>query len=233
MTVAARRLRLGLVLVLLALFGAGCAGASGSTLEQQIDSANGSAPAAGDVETGADQAEESNRAGSDDDDLVVVRPVVDIPSEWDSAIEAVYGRYWLYWEAFAAAHGPPHADPDYGPLRELSTDKNWSSLQRQLQDFADDGLLLALPEPSATEHMIRIPNTSVLTEEEGAEVILQDCWIDDFVQQTVDGVVVAEGKEAKLMNVVMTVVDGEWRVDGVSLATTESDGYEQCETLVS
>jgi hypothetical protein len=237
MTFADHRLTFGLVLALLGLFGAGCSGASGSTLEQQIESANGSASGAdaGDVdaERGSNQAGDSDQEAGDDADAVAIRPVVEIPAEWDSAIEAVYGRYWLYWEAFAAAHGPPHADPDYGPLRELSTDKNWSSLQRQLQAFADDGLLLALPEPSATEHMIRIPNTSVLTQEEGAEVILQDCWIDDFVQQTVDGVVVDEGKEAKLMNVVMTVVDGEWRVDGVSRATIESDGYEQCETLVS
>jgi len=224
--------RLALTLIAFALIGAGCAGASGSTLEQQIDradSADETVPAAG----------EADRAGAEDEERTVsnepefVRPVVEIPAEWDSAIEAVYGRYWLYWEAFAAAHGPPHADPDYEPLRELSTEENWRSLREQLEDFAADGVLLTLPEPSATEHMIRIPNASVLTEEEGAEVILQDCWIDDFVQQTVDGAVIVEGKEAKLMNVVMTVVDGEWRVDGVSRATTESDGYEQCEKLDS
>lgn len=162
-----------------------------------------------------------------------VRPVVEIPEAWDSEIEEVYGRYWLYWEAFAAAHGLPNADPSYEPLRALSTDDNWASLTEQLRGFADDGVVLVLPENSMTEHLIRIPNAAVLSKNEGAEVVLQDCWIDDFVQQTVDGQIVAEAREAKLMNVVMKVVDGEWRVDGVTRATADSDGFEQCATLVT
>lgn len=162
-----------------------------------------------------------------------VRPVVEIPDRWDSAVEELYGRYWLYWEAFAAAHGPPNADPAYEPLRELSTPENWDSLQAQLRSFADDGLILQLPERSITEHMIRVPNAAVISRDEGAEVIMQDCWIDDFVQRTVDGSVLLETREAKLMNVVMTVVDGQWRVDGVTRATTESDGFEACQELVS
>ena len=189
----------------------------------------GTTPRAGDV----DGVDEENKELLVDGDPVFVRPIVEIPDEYPSAIEAVYGRYWLYWDAFAAAHGYPNADPTYAPLEELSTPENWRSLQEQLRNFADEGLVLTLPEPSATEHMIRIPNASVLSEEEGAEVILQDCWIDDFVQRTVDGRVLVEQKEAKLMNVTMRVVDGQWRVDGVSRATAESDGYQECETIVS
>lgn len=166
-------------------------------------------------------------------ETVPVRPEVVIPSSWDSPIEEVYGRYWLYWEAFAAAHAPPNADPTFQPLRELSTEENWESVQAQLSAFAQDGLVLVLPENSKSEHLIRLPNATVLTREEGAEVVLQDCWIDDFVQQTVDRQVLLETEEAKLMNVTMRVVDGQWRVDGVARATAESDGFEQCVTLVS
>jgi hypothetical protein len=161
-----------------------------------------------------------------------IRPVVEIPAEWPSEIEAVYGRYWLYWEAFAAAHGPPTADPTYRPLRELSTPANWSSLEVQLRSFADDGLVLELPDGSISEHLIRLPGAAVLTGAEGEEVVLQDCWIDDFVQRTVDGAVVDQAREARLMNVVMRVVEGEWRVDGVTRATEESDGIEQCAQLI-
>lgn len=159
------------------------------------------------------------------------RPVVEIPTEWPSEIDALYGRYWLYWEAFAAAYGPPAADPTYAPLRELSTSTNWADLESSLQSFATDGLVLELPEESITEHQLRLPNAAVLTPTDGAEVILQDCWIDDFIQRTVDGEVVSVAREAKLMNVVMRAVDGQWRVHGVSLATPESDGYDLCAAL--
>ncbi len=231
--IAPRRVALVAVLGSLGLFAAGCAGGSESSLLSD--------PAGADEMAATPRAGDGSADGVDGDakellvesEAVFVRPIVEIPDEYPSAIEAVYGRYWLYWDAFAAAHGLPYADPSYGPLEELSTAENWESLQGQLRTFADEGLVLTLPEPSATEHMIRIPNTSILDEEEGAEVILQDCWIDDFVQQTVDGRVIVEQKEAKLMNVTMRVVDGEWRVDGVSRATAASDGDRECETIVS
>ncbi len=162
-----------------------------------------------------------------------VRPVVEIPADWPSEIEAVYGRYWLYWEAFAAAHAPPGADPTFAPLRELSTEANWRSLEDQLQAFAGDGLVLELPQPSITEHLLRLPDTALLEGSEGEEIVLQDCWVDDFVQRTIDGTVVSEAREAKLMNVVMKVVGGEWRVDGVTRASPDSDGVEQCAELIT
>ena len=81
----------------------------------------------------------------------------------------------------------------------LPWDENWRSLQQQLSEFAADGLVLVVPERSVTEHLIRIPNATLLTKEEGAEVIIQDCWIDDFVQQTVDGeVVLRDGKPTRV-----------------------------------
>lgn len=206
----------------------GCAIATGSG-----DGGNAAAELAtvpADRETGDERSDGALEVAGD---TVPVRPEVSVPTEWDSEIEEVYGRYWLYWEAFAAAHAPPNADPSFAPLESLSTPANWRSLEQQLRGFADDGLVLVLPKNSITEHLIRIPNASVLVKEEGAEVVLQDCWIDDFVQQTVDGQVLLATEEAKLMNVMMKVVNGQWRVDGVARATADSDGFEQCVTLVS
>lgn len=218
----------------LTLLSAGCgvAAAGSDDGEQPMGAASEAQPdgaAGAGRDGGADDSELLNVPG----ETIPVRPEVVIPTDWDSAVEEVYGRYWLYWDAFAAAHAPPNADPTFQPLRELSTEENWASLQAQLTAFAGDGLVLVLPENSRTEHLIRIPNATVLTKEEGAEVVLQDCWIDDFVQQTVDGQVLLQTEEAKLMNVTMRVVDGQWRVDGVARATAESDGFEQCVTLVS
>ncbi len=209
----------------------GCQTSDGSL---ELSDASAAQTATDEAGAGAEGAD-----GSGADALVVtaqpepVRPEVVIPAGWPSEIEAVYGRYWLYWEAFAAAHGPPGADPAFAPLRELSTPGNWSSLEAQLQAFADDGLILERPEPSITEHLLRLPGTALLTGDEGEEVVLQDCWIDDFVQRTLDGTVVAEANEAKLMNVTMRVVDGEWRVDGVTRAPADSDGVEQCAELIN
>lgn len=187
--------------------------------------------------TAANAVDAAERSATEQDDGAVLnvegdepleRPVVEIPDSYPSAIEAVYGRYWLYWEAYAAAHGPPNADPTYEPLRRLATPRNWASLQEELREFSEDGIVLSLPRKSVTEHLIRLPNASVLTGEEGEEVVLQDCWIDDFAQRTLDGRVLVATKEAKLMNVTMKVVDGEWRVDGVTRATAESDGFTEC-----
>lgn len=211
---------------------AACAGADGS------DDLGGLAPAGALAEVdGSGSA--SGTDGSDDDAVEVepapepVRPTVEIPTEWPSEIEALYGRYWLYWEAFAAAHALPGADPTFDPLRQLSTEANWASLQEQLQSFASDGLVLELPEPSVTEHLLRLPDAALIEGVEGEEIVLQDCWIDDFVQRTLDGTVVAEAREATLMNVVMKVVGGEWRVDGVTRASPDSDGVEQCAELIN
>lgn len=204
------------------------------------DDLGGLAPAGALAEIdGSGPASGADDDGSDGDALTVepepepVRPTVEIPTEWPSEIEAMYGRYWLYWDAFAAAHAPPGADPDFAPLRELSTEANWASLQDQLQSFADDGLVLELPEPSITEHLLRLPDAALLEGVEGEEIVLQDCWIDDFVQRTLDGAVVAEARKATLMNVVMKVVGGEWRVDGVTRAPPDSDGVEQCAELIN
>lgn len=186
-------------------------------------------PPAGVGNNGADDGERSSLVvDSGTGGTVPVRPTIEIPATWDSEIEALFGRYWLYWDAFAAAYGLPSADPSFAPLQELSTPKNWASLQTSLRDFAEEGVVLVLPERSATEHLIRIPNATVLDSQEGAEAVIQDCWIDDFVQQTVSGDVIAETKEAKLMNVTMKVLDGSWRVDGVTRAAPDADGYDQC-----
>lgn len=216
------------LLTVLGLVASACGGVSAAdtALEDSAGGARVATASAG----GAD--------GSEGDALettgttIPVRPEVKIPDSWPSDVDELFGRYWLYWEAFAAAHAPPNADPGFEQLRLLSTEENWESLQDQLRGFAEDRLVLVLPPNSVTEHLIRLPNASPLEKAEGAEVMIQDCWIDDFVQQTLDGAVVASTKEAKLMNVNMKVVDGQWRVDGVARATTESDGYEQCATLV-
>lgn len=221
---------------LAALFAVGCAGVSGELRSQDaaFDGDDGQTPTDAEADPAGASADgratdEPNDAGS----AAETRPVVEIPTEWDSEADEVFGRYWLYWEAFAAAYGPPQVDPNYEPLRVLSTDENWASLQDQMQRFVDDEVVLVLPEVSITDHMIRIPNPSVMADEEGSEVVLQDCWIDDFVQQTLDGEVVEQTREAKLMNVTMQVVGGEWRVAGVTEATPESDGYELCQEQLS
>ncbi|MGI9596070.1 MAG: hypothetical protein ACR2QK_07920 [Acidimicrobiales bacterium] len=216
----------------MAVAGSGCAVVAGGGEPDQIGAVATADAAVG----GGESVDDDGRADEVLEvpgDTIPTRPEVVIPTNWDSAIEEVYGRYWLYWEAFAAAHALPNADPSFEPLRSLSTDENWESLNEQLSAFADDGLVLVLPENSITEHLVRLPNSSVLTGDEGDEVVLQDCWVDDFVQQTVDGHVLVEAKEAKLMNVVMKVVKGQWRVDGVARATAESDGFEQCQSLIS
>lgn len=222
--------RSALTMAVLALAAVGIAAAcgdpDGSTTLDDLGAVGGS-------EAGSEGTEGSSAALEVEAAEEPVRPEVDIPAEWPSEIEAVYGRYWLYWDAFAAAHAPPGADPTFAPLRELSTEANWASLQDQLEAFASDGLVLELPEPSITEHLLRLPDAALLEGTEGEEIVLQDCWVDDFVQRTVDGIVVSEAREAKLMNVVMKVVGGEWRVDGVTRASPDSDGVEQCAELIT
>ncbi len=226
---------LAVLVAAVAAVGAACAGGG------EIRSDDLGAAATADVGPGQDRSSDpdSGPGRGDDGPLPVeaaaepVRPIVEIPDDWPSEIEAVFGRYWLYWDAFAAAFGPPAADPTFAALEELSTPTNWASLQEQLRAFAADGLVLELPEPSITEHLLRLPDATVLEGTEGEEVVLQDCWIDDFVQRTVDGTAVAEARQATLMNVVMRVVGGEWRVDGVTRASPESDGVEQCAELIT
>ncbi len=215
------------VLTMLGLIAAGC-GAE----EAQADSSSEEAVAADGTGSGESAGAEADAVPETTTTTIPVRPVVSIPESWPSDVDELFGRYWLYWEAFAAAHAPPYADPSFEQLRQLSTEENWRSLQEQLSGFAEDGLVLVLPPGSVTEHLIRLPNAEVLDKSEGVEVLIQDCWIDDFVQQTVDGAVVEVTKEAKLMNVSLKVVDGQWRVDGVARASSESDGYEQCEALL-
>jgi hypothetical protein len=194
-------------------------------------SGSGPEPSGVALEAGGETVDIGSMAVRGTTTTVPVRPVVEIPDSWDSSADELFGRYWLYWDAFAAAHAPPHADPSFEPLRSLSTETNWESLQAQLRGFAEDGLVLALPPDSVTEHLVRLPNAAVFDKVDGAEVLLQDCWIDDFIQQTLDGTVVTATTEAKLMNVVMKVVEGQWRVDGVARATPDSDGYDQCQAL--
>ncbi len=205
-----------------------------------------SAAAATDTDSGDGNEEEtaipSGLLLSDDEEAVAanrrlisasVRPDVEIPTTWPSDIEELYGRYWLYWEAFAAAFGPPAVDPEFGPLEELSSPANWESLREQLAGFESDQVVLVLPEPSASEHLLHLAGAAVLDKAEGDEVVIQDCWIDDFVQVTTDGEVIGEADTATLMNVSMKVVDGEWRVNGISQSSAETEGYDQCASYAS
>ena len=225
-----RRRFVGLsLLVAVGLTAAGCAGV-GSDQEDGIDEnpigrADVRPPV--NVETGVDVEIAA------DVTVTAPRPDVAVPDSWPSEIEALYGRYWLYWEAFGVAFGPPHADPDHQVLEGLSTERNWRSLQQQLNGFRSDRLVLVLPDQSVTSHLLRLPEATVLDDVDGTEVVLQDCWVDDFVQQTEDGIVVAETRESKLMNVTMKRERGVWRVDGVTRATADSDGFDQCARMVT
>lgn len=155
------------------------------------------------------------------------KPILEIPTEWDSELDEIFGRYLLYWDALAIAFGPPEADFDYPPLEELAEPEALDDLEQQLRESRDSGQVLVETD-TATDHIPRLPNPSVLSKTEGNEVVIQDCFIDGRVLKTVGGEVIDDQVVAKLMNVKMEVLGGEWRVGAVREASPESDGYEEC-----
>lgn len=160
------------------------------------------------------------------------KPVIEIPTEWDSELDEIFGRYQLYRTALDVALGPPEADPGYLPLKDLMEEVAWEELSGQIQDFRDRGLVLVFPEESLTDHVVRLPNPSVLTKTEGNEVVIQDCWVDDGIVETLEGEVQESYFESSLRNVTMKVIDGEWRTLSVVTASEESSGYQECRDLI-
>jgi hypothetical protein len=155
------------------------------------------------------------------------KPILEIPTEWDSDLDEIFGRYLLYWEALAIANGPPAPTPDYPPLAELVDPEALTELRGQIQENLDAGIVLREAD-TATEHVPRLPNPSVLSKAEGNEVTIQDCFVDGRVVESSTGEVLDDAVVTGLLNVKMQVVGGEWLVVGLRDASPESDGFEEC-----
>jgi hypothetical protein len=82
------------------------------------------------------------------------------------------------------------------------------------------------------DHGLRLPNPAPLEKIEGQRVVIQDCWIQDEVAETLDGGRSEQRRGTKLLNVDMIVADGEWRVLAVVEADERSDGYQECQDLL-
>ena len=163
----------------------------------------------------------------------VTKPDLEIPTEWDSDLDEIFGRYLLYWDAEQIALGPPEADPDYPPLRHLLTENALVDVVARVQEYQDFGVISVVPGDSINEHIVRLPNPSVLTKDEGREVILQDCWVQDTEQRSLEGELTDAAFQSVLFNVTMRVVDGEWRVAASIRASEDSSGYRECTDYIS
>jgi hypothetical protein len=155
------------------------------------------------------------------------KPILEIPTEWDSDLDEIFGRYLLYWEALAIAAGPPEASPEYAALAELVDPADLAELKEQLEANLEAGHVY-MEGDTGTEHVPRLPNPSVLSKTEGNEITIQDCFVDARALVNVDGDVLDDEVVVSLLNVKMIVVDGEWRVSGIRDASPESDGYREC-----
>lgn len=160
------------------------------------------------------------------------KPELEIPTEWESDLDEIFGRYLLYWEAEAIAIGPPAADPSYPPLRELLTEGFLADIGQQMQEYQDANVVSVIPEGSINEHIVRLPSPSVLDKSEGREVVIQDCWVQDTEQQRLDGEITQTVLQSVLFNVTMRVVDDEWRVAASIRASEQSSGYQECTDYV-
>ena len=61
---------------------------------------------------------------------------------------------YRYWEALDIAYGPPEADPDYAPLRELMEETDYQEVAEQIESFRIDGVVLVYPENSVSDHIV-------------------------------------------------------------------------------
>lgn len=157
------------------------------------------------------------------------RPVVEIPSEWDSESDEIIGRFRLYREALAVAAGPPKADPDFPPLQELAAD--YPLIRSRIEQLQRDDLVIVIPEGSINEHMITLPEQSDLSRVEGNTVTLFDCWVQDVVLQTLDGDEIDAVFNSSLGVATMIVQDGEWKLFDIEPASPFEDAYWDCEAI--
>ena len=156
------------------------------------------------------------------------KPDLEIPTEWESDLDEIFGRYLLYWDVYKVAIGPPRADPQYPLLAEMLTEEAFVDIAATIQEYRDFDVVSVVPEGSINEHILRLPNPSLLAKAEGAEVVIQDCWVQDTEQRSIDGELVEAAFQSVLFNVTMRVVDGEWRVAASTRASEESSGYQEC-----
>lgn len=156
------------------------------------------------------------------------KPDLEIPTEWDSELDEIFGRYLLYWQAIDIALAPPEADPDYPPLKDLAVPAAYDDLHQQIADIKAAGHVYVEPPESTTAHVVRLPNPTFTGKVEGNEVVIQDCYTSAQVRQTIEGEVIDDEVGRRLLNINMLVVDGEWTVLAVVRAGADSAGYDEC-----
>lgn len=158
----------------------------------------------------------------------IEKPLLEIPDEWDDDWAEIEGRYLLYTQAFLVAASPPAADPDYPQLEELVTASAFDDVNASLQRMADEPVVLVAPDDRPTEHVVWLPNPSVLSKEEGNEVVLQDCYINGLLALDLDGEVIQDEPQVYLQNLTMKVEGGEWRLFSIRRADPGSGGQQEC-----
>lgn len=209
---------------------AACSGSSGAddglAPAVSLDSSTTTAPSTTTTTVATTTSSSSTTSSTPTPTVPGGKPDLEIPTEWESDLDEIYGRYLLYWDALGIAMGPPAPDPDYPPLAELAEAALYEELQGQIEERRDSGRVVL--EGPDTDHGLRLPNPAVLTKTEGNEVIIQDCFIDGRIVQTLDGEILDDSVVPKLTNVNLKVIDGEWRVPAVVEALPESSGYQEC-----
>ncbi len=164
---------------------------------------------------------------------VVEREQLEIPAEWDSELDEIYGRYLLYRQAFNIAAGPPVIDPDYGPLQELSAGEQAELDREFLEARAAEGVVYLQPENSIGRAEIRPPQgPQVFSKTEGNEFVFSICGVNDDIVQTIDGEVLNDQVQSFFQDIELTVVDGEWRVTGRATRGELREGEEACENFL-
>lgn len=152
---------------------------------------------------------------------------VNLDVEWETPEQAVVGRYELYHLALLIAGGAPEADPEYATFDELGGKELLEDVRATLTGWRDRGIYF---NNLKFEHNIRFfGDAIVVTEEEGSQVILQDCVLD--MSEKVDlatGDVSPPVKRVDLLNVSMRFVGDEWVVYSVNPNSEDSDGYAEC-----
>ncbi|MEM9655443.1 MAG: hypothetical protein AAGA65_25355 [Actinomycetota bacterium] len=156
-----------------------------------------------------------------------VRPELD-PDNWTSDLDEIFGRYLLYWQALQEAFAPPAANPDYEPLVGLVGTEMLADVRGNIATYRDADEVLVIPEGSLDEHVLRLPRPVSLSKTEGAEVVIQDCWVADQRVETPTGELVDELDFPTVFNATMRVIDGEWRVFANGVAEDGSDGWDEC-----
>jgi hypothetical protein len=167
----------------------------------------------------------------------VTRPPIEVPTSWDNNRDEIFGRYLLYFEAFDVALGPPFADPDDPISRPVLEDvlipEMLADVVATIDSFQEDDVVVVRADDSIDEHILRLPKVQSLGKEEGHKVLIQDCWIQDYMTQTSEGSYLESIKNLRLFNATMEVVDGKWKVRSNIPQEPGDVGYDWCEVVAA